>query len=96
MGEGFGMEAPGRHSDAPLRRPARYLIIIDSGGSNIARLFLDTREPAGEFDAATEEVTVMTRGVAPVTGASGPEWDKALQGHNAAERAAARVYTLDL
>ncbi len=90
------MEAPGKHSSQPLRRPARYLIIIDSGGVNIARLFLDTREPAGEFDAATEEVTVMTRGIAPVTGASGSEWDKALQGHNAAERAAARVYTLDL
>ena len=90
------MEAPGKHSGAPLRRPARYLMIIDSGGVTIARLFLDDRAPAGDFDAGTEEVTVMTRGLTPVQGATGPEWDKALSGHNAAERAAAQVYTLDI
>ena len=96
MGEGFGMEAPSEHRGAPLRAPARFLMIIDSGGTTIARLFLATREPAGEFDAGTEEVAVMTRGLTPAIGADGAEWDRALQGHNAGERATAKVYTLDL
>ncbi|MDH5537844.1 MAG: hypothetical protein OEY03_00445 [Rhizobacter sp.] len=96
MGEGFGIEVPGPHSTMSRRPPARYLVIIGSGGVNIARLFMDSLEPAGEFDAATEEVTVLTRGHSPVQGATGPEWDKALQGHNAAERRAAKVFTIDL
>ena len=62
----------------------------------VARLFLRNREPAGEFDAAVEEVADMTAGLVPVPGASGAEWDKALGGHNAAERGAAQVYTLAL
>lgn len=76
------------------RAPARYLVVIDSGGSMVARLFLPTRELAAEFDAMVEEVTVMTQDLTPETGALGTEWDVALQGHNATERAAALVYTL--
>jgi len=38
----------------------------------------------------------MIRGLAPSRDASGPEWDRALGGHSAAERAAAAVYTLDV
>ena len=49
-----------------------------------------------EFDASTEETALMTRGLVPATGATGPEWDQALKGHSAAERAAAEVYTLDI
>ncbi len=90
------MESPGRHSDTPLRRPAHYLIIIDSGGATTARLFLDSREPAGEFDAGTEEVTVMVRGLTAESGAQGPEWDQALMGHSADERASAKVFTLSV
>ncbi|MBC7704056.1 MAG: hypothetical protein H7274_08985 [Rhodoferax sp.] len=62
----------------------------------VARLFLATREAAGEFDAGVEEVAIMTRGLIPESGATGPEWDVVLQGHNAAERSAAQVYTLDV
>jgi hypothetical protein len=96
MNQGFGIESPGEHTPTPHRRPARYLIVIDAAGSTIARLFLDTRELVAEFDAGTEEVVLMTRGLEPAKSALGPEWDRALAGHSAAERGAADVYTLDL
>lgn len=90
------MESPGRHGAAPSRAPARFLVIIDAGGATLARMFLSNRQAAGDVDAATEEVTLMMRGLAPQQGAAGPEWDLALQGHSTAERVAARVFTLDL
>ena len=87
---------PAKHARQSHRKPVRYLVIIDAGGSMIARLFLETREMVAEFDAAVEEVAAMTQGLVPELGALSPEWDRALQGHNAAERAAARVYTLEI
>ena len=90
------MEKP-RDADLSAHRlPVRYLVVIDSGGSMVARLFLHTRELAAEFDAMVEEVTMMTQGLTPQSGAMGAEWDLALQGHNATERAAALVYTLPI
>ena len=74
----------------------RYVVVIESGGSMIARLHLETRQQVAEIDAAVEEVSSMIKGVAPQVGAIGPEWDQALQGHSASERSAAKVYTLDL
>ena len=94
MNQGFGIEAPGQHSRTPLRKPARYLVVIDSAGSTVARLFIDTRELVAEFDAGAEEVANMTQGLASARSAQLPEWDQALAGHSAAERAAAEVYTL--
>jgi hypothetical protein len=96
MAQVFGNEVPRRHSDAPTRKAARYLVVIESGGTVAARLFVDTREQVAEFDASTEEVTLMTRGLVPAIGAAGPEWDQALAGHSAAERQSARVFTLDV
>lgn len=96
MNDGFGIESPGAHRHAPLHQPVRYVVVIESGGPMVARLFLASREPVAEFDAAAEEVAEMTRGRQPERGAAGPEWDRALAGHNAAERAAAAVYTLEL
>lgn len=96
MGEGFGSEAPRAHIQTAHRSPARYLVVIDAGGSAVARLFLATREPVAEFDAGTEETTQMTFGLVPARGADGPEWDRALGGHSAAERRAAEVYTLEI
>lgn len=97
MNQGFGMEAPSGHDRTALRKAARYLVVIDSGGSAVARLFLDTREQIAEFDAGTEETASMTSGLVPVKGAAaGPEWDRALGGHSAAERAAADVYVLSV
>jgi len=96
MAQVFGNEVPRRHSQTPTRKASRYLIVIESGGYVVARLFTDSREQVAEFDASTEEVTVMTQGLVPAVGAGGPEWDQALAGHGTSERSAARVYTLDV
>jgi hypothetical protein len=96
VSQNFGIEKPGAHAQAVHRAPARYLVLIDAGGSTVARLILETREAVGEFDAGTEAVALMTKGLHPVKGAAGPEWDRALAGHSAAERANAEVYTLDV
>ena len=96
MGQNYGIAVPAAHGGAPHRAPARYLVLIDAGGPTVARLFLATREPVAEFDAGSEEVAVMTQGLVPARGADGPEWDRALEGHSADERAAAEVYTLDV
>ena len=94
MSQSFGTELPRAHTQTAHRNPARYLVVIDAGGSTVARLFLDTREPVAEFDAGTEEATQMTAGLVPERSAGRPEWDRALEGHSAAERSAAEVYTL--
>jgi len=96
MSQGFGSESPRAHTQTAHRQPARYLVVLDSGGFAVARLFLETRELVAEFDAATEEAVQMTAGLVPTKGADGPEWDRALEGHSAAERGAAEVYTLDV
>jgi len=96
MDETFGIEAFKRRPDEPHRAPVRYLVIIDEAGSAVARLFLASREQVGEVDAGSEEIAQLVRGRSPERGASGPEWDRALLGHSAAERAAAEVYTLDV
>lgn len=94
MGQGFGMETPAKHHPGALRQAARYLVVIESGGVMLARLFLETREQIAEFDASTEETASMMGGLTAILGATGAEWDRALAGHSAAERAAAEVYVL--
>jgi hypothetical protein len=96
MSQNYGIEPPRAHNQTSHRKPARYLVVIESGGFVLARLFLESRELVAEFDAATEEAAQMMAGLVPTKGASGPEWDRALEGHSAAERSAAEVYTLDL
>lgn len=96
MNQGFGHELPPRHAQQQHRQVSRYLVVIGSSAGPVAKLFLGNHEPAGEFDAGTEEVAVMTRNATSTKGAGGPEWDKALSGHSAEERAAATVYQLDV
>jgi len=96
MSENYGMERPGAHRHTQHQPPARYLIVIDSGAGALARLFAPTRVQVAEFDASSEEVAVMLRGLSPAQGADSAEWDHALGGHTATERHAAAVYTLDL
>jgi hypothetical protein len=96
MSEGFGMESPVGHIHTLHRKPARYLVVIDAGGSTVAKLFLENRELVAEFDAGSEEVAVMAKGLRPQKGADATEWDHALEAHSAAERAAADLYSLDL
>jgi hypothetical protein len=96
MSEGFGIESPGGHTLWPHRKPVRYLVLIDAGELTIARLFLESREQVAEFDGGAEEVALMTKGLAPTHDAYAGDWDRALQAHTAAERGAAKVYTLDV
>lgn len=96
MGNAYGIPTPAAHVEKDLRPPARYLVLIDSGGSAQALLFLESREQVAEFDAMAEEVSLMTQGLEPRHEAHLPIWDAALGGHSAQERAAARVYTLDV
>jgi hypothetical protein len=96
MNHGYGIESHGEHRHTETTEPVRYLVIVDSAGMMLARLFLESREQVAEVDASTEEIVTMTRGLTPSFGATGVEWDQALLGHSAAERRAARVYTLDI
>jgi hypothetical protein len=77
-------------------KKARYLILIDTGDGNVARLLDAERRQLAEIDAGAEEVAVMTQGLQPAHTATGHEWDDALRGHNRPQRMAAQVYTLDV
>jgi hypothetical protein len=96
MSDGFGIELPHAHGHPALRPRAHFLVVIDSGGFMVARLFLQSREQVAEFDASTEEVAQMIGRLQPETNAGDASWDRALAGHSAAERASARVYVLDV
>ncbi len=96
MIDGYGIEVHAAHPDSRTSEPARYLVIIDSGGVPLARLFVASRRQVEEFDASTVEVGAMTIGHTPVIGAEGAEWDKALLGHSREERRTAQVYTLEI
>jgi hypothetical protein len=96
MSDSLGDEAKGRYAPHVYKKVARYLVVIDAAGQAVARLFDDERRPLAEFDASSEEVALMTKGLDASKGATGPEWNGALDGHNAEERQAAEVYTLDV
>jgi hypothetical protein len=96
MSQDYGREAPRAHQAGLHRERTRYLVVIDGGGVTVARLFGHGREALGDFDAGTEEVATMIKGLTPAVGATGAEWDRVLEGHSASERAAARIYTLDV
>ncbi len=96
MSHGFGNELPRAHGNTTPRSRSRYLVVIDSGGFMVARLFLESREQVAEFDASTEEVAQMIGRLKADSTAGEPQWDRALAGHSAAERAEARVYVLDI
>ena len=96
MDQGFGQELPPPHAQRTHRPAARHLVVVATAETVVARLFLDSREQVAEFDAASEEITAMTKGLSPVKGARGKEWDQALAGHSAEERADALVYELEV
>jgi hypothetical protein len=98
MTQRYGIEAPRAQVDAPALPPVRHLVLIDSASSaaRVARLFLATHEEVAEFEASAAEVLSMTDGLVPSIGATGHEWDLALAGHSAQERATAEVYTLQI
>ncbi len=96
MSHGFGNELPRAHGNTSPRAHTRYLVVIDSGGFMVARLFLESREQVAEFDASTEEVAQMVMHLQATHTAGDPPWDRALAGHSASERAEARVYALEI
>jgi len=61
MNHGFGIEPPSAHHHSPLQQPVRYVVVIDSGGSMIARLFLASRELVGKFGAHQRHQFVVER-----------------------------------
>jgi hypothetical protein len=79
-----------------MQKRAKYLVVIDSAGEMVARMFDPERRLLAEFDASSSEVVVMTQGLVPARGASDPAWNAALAGHSRSERDEAEVYTLDV
>jgi hypothetical protein len=79
-----------------MQKPAKYLVVIDSAGEMVARMFDEQRRLVVDFDASSSEVAVMTQGLVPERGATGADWHGALRGHSEREREQAEVYTLDV
>lgn len=98
MSQTFGSEKPRAHSHAEEQPPVRFVVLIDSAnsGGRLARLFLSSREPVAEFEAAAPEVLTMTRDLAATQDALQSEWDGALAGHSEEERRGAEIYSLEI
>ena len=79
-----------------MQNRAKYLVVIDSGGEMVARMFDENRRLIVDFDASSSEVAVMTQGLVPLRGATDTAWHEALRGHSEHERQQADVYTLDV
>ena len=94
MSQTFGMESPREHAQTAYNKPVRYLVVIESSGSMVARLCSASHDMLTTIDAAVEEVGSMISGLLPEAGALGAEWDQALAGHSVDERTAAKIYTL--
>lgn len=79
-----------------MQKPAKFLVVIDSGGEMIARMFDAERRLMAEFDASSSEVAVMTQGLKAQRNAVEEVWNTALRGHSLREREQAEVYALDV
>lgn len=97
MAQTYGIESPRPHAHEADAPAARYVVLIESAsaGRRLAHVLLASREEVAEFDASAPEVLLMVQGLAGTVGATAAEWDAALAGHSAEERAAAEVYALD-
>lgn len=78
-----------------MNKPARYLVLLESGEGMVARLFDAERSPLGEFDASSFEVAEMTSRRVPTIGIDPAAWGHVLEGHSPQQLGAARVYALD-
>lgn len=79
-----------------MRAAAKYLLILESAGAMTARLFDAERRHLSDFDASSEEVAVMTKGLSARQGAQVADWGTALEGHSPAELGEAQVFVLDV
>ena len=96
MSQGFGSEVPAPHNQATHREVTKYLVVLPNPEGTIAKLFLGNFEQVAEFDANTDEVTSLIKGIAPSFDATGKEWDSSFSYLSNSERAAASVYTLNV
>ena len=96
MSQGFGGEVPAPHNQATHREVTKYLVVLPNPEGTIAKLFLGNFEQVAEFDANTDEVTSLIKGIAPSFDATGKEWDSSFSYLSNRERAAASVYTLNV
>ncbi|WOB06399.1 hypothetical protein [Piscinibacter gummiphilus] len=78
------------------KTPVKYLVIIESDGAMVAKLYDAQFKHENDIDAGSEEVAVMTRGLTPAKNGNDATWSKVLVGHGEAERRAAEIYTLDV
>ncbi|MEO7939828.1 MAG: hypothetical protein ABIR55_14475 [Burkholderiaceae bacterium] len=96
MSQTYGIESHDAPDSSSHRKPIRYVVLIDAGGSPVAMFTLASHELVSEVDAGTEEVAAMIAGIEPAIGALDPVWDGVLGGHHPDERKRARVYTLTI
>lgn len=78
------------------KTPAKYLVVIESDGAMLAKLYDAQHALVSDIDATSEEVAVMTQGLTPTPVGNDAVWASVLVGHGEPERRAARVYTLDV
>lgn len=78
------------------KTPVKYLVIIESDGAMVAKMYDAHYKHENDIDAGSEEVAVMTRGLKPAKSGNDATWAKVLVGHGEAERRAAEIYTLDV
>lgn len=78
------------------KTPVKYLILIESDGAMLAKLYDAQCRHVSDIDASSEEVAVMTQGLMPRPVANDPGWARVLVGHGEPQRAAAQVFSLDV
>ncbi|MGY4828706.1 hypothetical protein ACVNIS_09025 [Sphaerotilaceae bacterium SBD11-9] len=78
------------------KTPVKYLVLIESDGAMLAKLYDAHHVEVNDIDAASEEVAVMTQGLMPERNGNDATWSRVLAGHGEPERRAARIYTLDV
>jgi hypothetical protein len=78
------------------KTPVKYLVIIESDGAMLAKLYDGQFAHVNDIDASSEEVAVMTRGLMPARDANAPPWAEVLAGHGEPQRRAALIFTLDV
>jgi len=77
-------------------KPVKFLVLIEAGDGMVARFFDANHVHMSDIDASSEEVAVMTRGLLPEHAGNDGPWRQVLSSHNAEERDAAQIYTLEL
>ncbi len=78
------------------KTPVKYLVVIESDGAMLAKLYDERLVHVNDIDASSEEVAVMTRGLAPSHSGNQAPWVGVLVGHGEAQRLTAQVFTLSV